>query len=92
MNITKDYLTINPSNRPGIVRAETLATVLHSVGGKSKQTAKQIRNYFESLANGLSAVLYRVAGRNHPDHARERKGISCRACWSEGSCFREVLY
>jgi N-acetylmuramoyl-L-alanine amidase len=52
MNLTKDYLTINPSNRPGIVRAETLAVVLHFVGGKSKQTAKQIRNYFESLANG----------------------------------------
>lgn len=51
MNLLKNFLTSGTSIRPGLKREETLAVVLHFVGGRSKQTAKQIRDYFESLAD-----------------------------------------
>jgi N-acetylmuramoyl-L-alanine amidase len=47
MNIVKDYLT--PNLFTGYKRDKTLAIALHWPDGIIKQTAKGIRNYFDSL-------------------------------------------
>lgn len=52
MVIKEDFLTINKYSRPGCRRPETLAVVVHWVGNP-RQSAKQVRDYFESLKNGV---------------------------------------
>lgn len=53
MTIFKDYLAIDPFTRPGgYLRNDTLGVVLHWVAGQPKQTAKGIKNYFETLKGG----------------------------------------
>jgi N-acetylmuramoyl-L-alanine amidase len=53
MNITDNFLTINPYSRSGYKRPETLAVVLHWVGNAG-QSAFAVRDYFESLKDGIN--------------------------------------
>lgn len=52
MNIQERHLTINKYSRSGYPRPDTLAVVLHWVGNAG-QSALSVRDYFESLKNGL---------------------------------------
>jgi N-acetylmuramoyl-L-alanine amidase len=48
MNIQRDLLTVNPFSRPGKNLADIKALVIHRVANAGS-TARQNRNYFESL-------------------------------------------
>jgi N-acetylmuramoyl-L-alanine amidase len=50
MNIQRDLLTVNPFSRPGKKLSGMKAIVIHWVANAGS-TAKQNRNYFESLKN-----------------------------------------
>jgi N-acetylmuramoyl-L-alanine amidase len=52
LNIIEDFLTVNPYSRSGYQRSDTQAIVIHYVG-KAKQSAKSVRDYFESLKIGI---------------------------------------
>lgn len=52
MTIIDDFLSIDRFTRIGYKRLETKAVALHWVAGKPKQTAKNIKDYFESLKGG----------------------------------------
>ncbi|MDR2733373.1 MAG: N-acetylmuramoyl-L-alanine amidase [Spirochaetota bacterium] len=54
MNIQKELLTINPFSRPGTKLIVVKAIVIHWVGSVGS-TAKQCRDYFESLKSQSSA-------------------------------------
>jgi N-acetylmuramoyl-L-alanine amidase len=56
IEIKEDFLTPSQYTRPGYKRAETLGVVLHWVAGRKKQTAKNIKDYFESLRKGPKYV------------------------------------
>lgn len=54
MRYREDYLTVNKYSRPGVVRKETRAFVIHWV--KNPRTSAQFnRDFFESLKEGISA-------------------------------------
>lgn len=52
MNMKDDHLTVNKYSRSGAIRPDTLLTVLHYTGAPGA-SAKQIRDYFESLKKGV---------------------------------------
>jgi len=52
MEIVKDYLTENKYSRPGKKRHDTQALIVHWVANPGS-TAKQNRDFFESLKDGL---------------------------------------
>jgi N-acetylmuramoyl-L-alanine amidase len=61
MNIQRDLLTVNPFSRPGRKLSGVKALVVHWVANAGS-TAKQNRNYFESLKNqSLNDVSARYA-------------------------------
>jgi N-acetylmuramoyl-L-alanine amidase len=77
MNIIDDFLTINPVTRSGYKREETLAVVLHWVGGVAKKSAKGIRDWIESLKDGKQylSIQYSVGWKGEiircmPDEER----------------------